>query len=236
MSALQWALLVVGAVAVIAIYITSRRGEKLPKDWAPPGSGGGNGRAPKLPAADQMDMFESKREGEFDEFGVGKPRKRIEPLFGMPATDTDGMSADEPAPALEEKIVHLLIAERDGAAIAGAKVHEALVAQDLQFGDRKIYHRLAGGLPVFSVASLIKPGTLDPAEQNQLATPGLTLFMVLPNGTQPQSALRDMVATTRALAAALNAEVFDAERQVFTAEAEQALSADVDAWAQRNGL
>src|SRR3546814_6821504 len=75
MSALQWALLVLGAAAVIAIYVTSRRGDRLPKHWTPPGASGG--RAPKLPGQDQMDMFEASKsapKGEFDEFGVGKPR------------------------------------------------------------------------------------------------------------------------------------------------------------------
>src|SRR3546814_9557796 len=77
---------------------------------------------------------------------------------------------------------------------------------------------MANGEAVFSSASLIKPGTLDPAEQNKFSTPGLTVFMVLPTSTQPADAVRDLVATTRALAEQLNAEVFDANRQVFTAE------------------
>src|SRR3546814_13877959 len=64
----------------------------------------------------------------------------------------------------------------------------------------------------------------------------LTVFMVLPTSTQPADAVRDLVATTRALAEKLNAEVFDANRQVFTAEAQRVLMAEVDAWAKRNGL
>ncbi|WP_084615770.1 cell division protein ZipA C-terminal FtsZ-binding domain-containing protein [Solimonas flava] len=243
MSALQWALLVLGAAAVIAIYITSRRGEKLPKDWTPPGAGGpAVGRAPKLPAQDQMDMFSSK--GEFDEFGVGKPRKRVEPglgegetapLFDSPSTRAEP-ALEAPKKVFEEKIITLLIAEREGTAIFGPKIHQALASQGLQYGDRKIYHRLLGEQPVFSVASLIKPGTLDPAEQQSFSTPGLTVFMVLPNDAKPRAALDDLVATTRALAEQLNAEVFDANRQVFTAEAQRVLAAEVDAWTKRNGL
>lgn len=242
MSALQWALLVLGAAAVIAIYVSSRRGDRLPKQWTPPGAGGGRG--PKLPGQDQMDMFDARREqqGEFDEFGVGKPRKRIEPGFGNAAPGETaplfGQPAEPAAPAkvFEEKLVHLLIAEREGTAIFGPKIHQALAGQGLQFGDRKIYHRMQNGEAVFSIASLIKPGTLDPAEQERFSTPGLTVFMVLPNGAKPRDAVQDMVATSRALAAQLNAEVFDAERQVFTAEAQRVLIAEVDAWAKRNGL
>src|SRR3546814_5827518 len=64
----------------------------------------------------------------------------------------------------------------------------------------------------------------------------LTVFMVLPTSTQPADAVRDLVATTRALAEQLNAEVFDANRQVFTAEAQRVLMAEVEAWAKHNGL
>lgn len=245
MSALQWALLVLGAVAVIAIYVTSRRGDRLPKQWTPPGAAGA--RAPRLPTQDQMDMFDASKsasQGEFDEFGVGKPRKRTEPgfgnavpgetapLFGQPPQ----AAAPEPAKVFEEKLVHLLIAEREGTAIFGPKIHQALAGQNLQYGDRKIYHRIANGEAVFSIASLIKPGTLDPAEQNHFSTPGLTVFMVLPNGARPTDSVRDLIATTRALAEQLNAEVFDANRQVFTAEAQRVLMAEVEAWAKRNGL
>ncbi|MFT4046073.1 MAG: cell division protein ZipA C-terminal FtsZ-binding domain-containing protein [Solimonas sp.] len=246
MSALQWVLLVLGAAAVIAIYVVSRRSEKLPKDWTPPG-GGAAGRAPTLPGQDQMDMFEAKRSSEFDEFGVGKPRKRIEPGFGEGGEHgSDGTplfapsraepQIEAPKPVFEEKIVTLLVAEREGTAIFGPKIHEALAGVGLIYGDRRIYHRPGIGGPVFSVASLIKPGTLDPAEREAFSTPGLTVFMVLPNGAQPREALQDFVATTRALADQLNAEVFDANRQVFTSEAQRVLAAEVDAWAKRNGL
>src|SRR3546814_14944381 len=115
-------------------------------------------------------------------------------------------------------------------------MHQALASHNLQYGDRKSYHRMSNGEAVFAIASLIKPGTLDPAEQNKFSTPGLTVFMVLPTSTQPADAVRDLVATTRALAEQLNAEVFDANRQVFTAEAQRVLMAEVEAWAKRNGL
>src|SRR3546814_9657388 len=77
----------------------------------------------------------------FDEFGVGKPRPRTEPglgktapgetasLFGQPpATE----AKPEPVKVFEEKLVHLLIAEREGTAIFGPKIHQALASQNLQ--------------------------------------------------------------------------------------------------------
>lgn len=239
MSALQWALLVLGAAAVVAIYLTSRSGNRLPKDWAPPGASGGR-PAGKLPTQDQADLFESKSKSEFDEFGVGRPRKRTAPELGQSeaaqAPQRSEPTLDAPKKVIEEKILTLLIAERSGAPIPGVQLHAALVAQGLQYGERKIYHRLDGEQVVFSVASLIKPGTLDPAEQAGFSTRGLSVFALLPTSVAPRKVLQDMADTARALAQALNAEVFDAGKQVFTADAQRVLAAEVEAWAKRNGL
>jgi cell division protein ZipA len=240
MSPTQWALLIVGAVAVIAIYWFNRRERpdaRRRRSEAPV-------KAVKLPGAaapnagtDQMDMF--SRFGEFDEFGVGKPRKRVSPDLGGSAASPEAGPAGAAAPAVppvEEKIVALLIAEREGTAIFGDKIHAALQAQGLQFGDRKIYHRIARDAPVFSVASLIKPGHLDPAQRRDFSTPGLSLFMVLPGPTAPEEAIADMFLTARALARELNADVYDSNRQPLTAAAENAIVSDVKAWARVQGL
>lgn len=243
MSPLQWALLVLGAAAVIAIYWISRRDARSLRKWEPPGQGGG-AAGPKLPAKDQLDMF-SRPDSEFDEFGVGRPRKRTaptlnegesRPLFGEGSATQARTPAEPPKKIFEEKIVTLLIAEVEGTAIFGPKIHQALEAQGLVYGERRIYHKQNAGETVFSVASLVKPGVLDPAEQQRFSTPGLTMFMVLPGPTQPQAALQEMIATARALAAQLNAEVFDASRQLFTADAQRVLVAEVETWARRNGL
>lgn len=232
MSPTQLALLILGGVAIIAIYVYSRRDrpklQQRPRRAAPPvESVRPTAEQPdEAPKTDQMDMF--SRLGEFDELGVGKPRKRVSP--SVPG----GAPAPAAAAPVEEKLVALLIAEREGTAIFGERIHAALNTQALQYGERKIYHRIVRGQPVFSVASLIKPGHLDPRQQ-QFSTPGLSVFMVLPGPMAPDAALADMIATTRALAHQLNAEVFDSSREVFTASSESALVADVKAWARLNG-
>ncbi|MDD3762158.1 MAG: cell division protein ZipA C-terminal FtsZ-binding domain-containing protein [Nevskiales bacterium] len=252
MTPLQWALLVVGAAAVIAIYLYSRREQGGPRKRArkAPESVGGGASPQTLPGADQMDMF--SRFGEFDEFGVGKPRKRVAPLMpgqqppdaAEPATTATGAGGDTaPAPSqdapqaqIQQRLVTVLIAEREGTAILGPKIHAALRARGLSFGEHRIYHRIELGQPVYSVASLVKPGVLDPDQAPQFSTPGLSMFMMLPGPKHPVDALTDMLSTARALAAELNAEVYDANRQLLSAEAEQGLAQDIAGWAQQHGL
>lgn len=248
MSVLQWALLILGAAAVIAVYVVSRREKPEPKKWGgPAASESANAR---LPAAEQAELFST---GKFDEYGVGKARKRSAPAMGSssqeslfapapvsapaPRKKAPAMTAVAPpaAPA-EEKIIALLIAEREGTSIFGPKLHASLQQQKLQFGERQIYHRMEQGMIVFSVASLLKPGALDPAHAADFATPGLSVFMILPGPVKPVAAFADMVSTARALAKSLNADVYDSKRQPFNAENEQAQKAEVQAWAQANHL
>lgn len=250
MSVLQTALLIIGAIAVIAIYVFSRREKHPLKEWTPP-----TAHNPlKPPGGDQMEIF---TRGEFDEFGVGRPRRRVEPTMpGIPQKPKVEAQATKPveenvrvpafvaqqaktepkpeAKPVEQKIIAILIAEREGTAIMGNKLHAALQQQGLVYGDRNIYHRLEDGQTLFSIAGLLKPGQLDPSEAETFSTPGLTLFMVLPGPPSPKDALSNLLGTAKNLAKSLNAELFDAKRQPFTAESESAIIADLEDWAQRN--
>ena len=244
MSPLQWALLIFAVLAVIAIYLFSRRDRRALDRHEPEAD------SPLLPPARerQLDIFGAEGQ-QFDEFGVGKAR-RVEPRMDTGADPAPPMvqapgpsvapiavqprvapTADKPP---SQKIISLLIAEREGTQIHGIDLHRALDAQGLQFGARQIYHRLSNGEPVFSVASLLKPGHLDPAMAEDFTTPGLTLFMVLPGPVRGSDAIRDMMSTADKLARALNAEVFDSKRQSFTPSSARSLQLEVDAWARNN--
>ena len=285
MSILQWALLILGVAVVIAIVVVSRRERAGGGDgWTPPTPPGGKPRS--LPGADQMDIFGAT--GQFDEFGVGRPRKRSNPemgaqpraagtssdLFAEPAADAPPPAAAEPpvpafiksrqAPSVDaprpaapapastpppaptavppseaaddDDFIVLFVAEREGTAIAGRKLHSALQAQRLQFGAKQIYHRLNNDMVQFSVASIIKPGELNPADAEQFSSPGLTVFMTLPGPLKPTACLEDMFSTCDRLAGALNAEVFDHRREVLSDETRQALRQRVADWARARKL
>jgi cell division protein ZipA len=224
MGAVQWALLIFGVIAVIAVYFFSRRDRGRVQERVEPQV---SGTAP-TPLDRQMDIFSST--GQFDEFGVGKPRRVS--AAGAGALDTSfNAQAESPSRTVPEKIVSLLVAEREGTHIFGEQLHDALRAQGLEFGARQIYHRMVDGRPVFSVASLIKPGYLDPAQAKNFSTPGLAVFMILPGPVPPLTAFQDMLHTAQALANSLNAELYDSKRQPLTPLGMRALQTDVENWA-----
>src|SRR5215469_8398886 len=90
MTPLQWALLIFGVVAVIAVYLYSRRDRRAMSDWNP-----GEPGEPLLPPARdrQLDIFNGENQ-QFDEFGVGKPR-RVAPSFGDQPAPPEGEEEQE---------------------------------------------------------------------------------------------------------------------------------------------
>ena len=68
----------------------------------------------------------------------------------------------------------------------------------------EIFHRLApDGRPIISLASVLEPGTFDPAAMDHAAYPGVAVFTVLPGPVSALDALEDLLVTSRALAVQL---------------------------------
>ena len=221
MTPLNWAVLIVGLGAAVVVWWVSRRSSE-PDELAD---------MTRRKASDkQLDMFTST--SQFDEFGVGKPRPaKVAPSLDGAPTSSQVVRGEAP-----QKIVALLIAEREGTHIFGAQVHSALRQHGLEFGAKQIYHRLADGDAVYSVASLLKPGFIDPADAANFSTPGLSIFMVLPGPLPAVSTFREMLATAQSLAKSLNAGVYDMRRQPLSPEMTLKLEREVEQWARQNPM
>lgn len=150
--------------------------------------------------------------------------------------------AREPAPesnrtaSADEVVVVLYLAESEGTEILGPQLHDALNECGLKFGENRVYHRLqmVDGTPqsVFSVANLVNPGFLDPAEAEDFHTPGLCLFMRLPGAQDGFSAFGDLLNTADVLATRLNAKVLDKSKQPMTREKAEEIHRQIVALAQ----
>ncbi len=222
MTPLNWAVLIVGLGAAVLVWWLSRRNRDTGTESIESLRSRANDK--------QLDMFTSTQQ--FDEFGVGKPR----PAKVAPRLDGAPTSSQAPRSEPPQKIIALLIAEREGTHIFGPQVHAALRQHGLEFGAKQIYHRLADGESVYSVASLLKPGFIDPAEEQSFSTPGLSMFMVLPGPLPPVSTFREMLATAQSLAQSLNASVYDMRRQPLSPEASLKLEREVEQWARQNPM
>jgi cell division protein ZipA len=142
----------------------------------------------------------------------GRAPARREPTFGEPV---DAPAADEPdvEPAPEQKsqkIIAVRLMARPPGKIDGARLREALAVERMEFGRYEIFHRLdPAGRPIFSMASLLEPGTFEPETMAESAYPGIALFAVLPGPVSGQQAFEELIDTARTLADRLDCILLD---------------------------
>ena len=154
---------------------------------------------------------------------------------------TAGSDVDQPTPRStgEELLIVLTIitpGERD---LAGPVIREALTAFDLRPDDRGMFHhygnrRGPASEPVFSVANVLEPGVFDLAAMDQLATPGLCLFLRRPGPLPATVAFDLMLDVGSRLSRALEAVLCDDQRCRLTVQATQALRERVVHFALRH--
>jgi cell division protein ZipA len=144
---------------------------------------------------------------------------RTEPTISS-VPETEGPAASEPAaapdgaadrqPRKAQKIVAVRVAAPMPKRFEGQRLKEALDRNGLRHGRFDIFHRLApDGRPIISLASVLEPGTFDPAAMDKAAYPGVALFTVLPGPVSALDALEDLLVTSRALASQLGGTVLD---------------------------
>lgn len=181
---------------------------------------------PDLAMEPELPPASAQMEKGWDNFSAARDHEDDQLHFDMP-TRSQRTVRPPAAPPGQEKIITLHVAAPEGELFAGPALHTALRLCRLQFGMRDVYHRIteANGVPeaVYSVASMVKPGYLDPGMADEFSTPGLTLFMVMPGPVEGVSAFRDMLETAQQLAQRLGGDVLDDKRALLTHQAEQYL-------------
>jgi cell division protein ZipA len=155
-------------------------------------------------------------------------RGRLEPTFADAPTEempvhspSSPQAAEAEAPTLSSseapqarrverrKILSLRIAMAPQR-VEGAKLLEALLAESLQHGKYSIFHRLhTDGSIVFSVASMVEPGTFDLEKVGETLYPGITMFTQLPGPVPGMHALNEVIACARRLQANLGGTLQD---------------------------
>jgi FtsZ-interacting cell division protein ZipA len=131
-----------------------------------------------------------------------------------------------PAPLLvdwppdgERHIVALRIVPASEERLSGRAVRLAITACGFVHGRFGIFHQPdADGRALLSVASLSKPGILDPINMDFQRLTGISLFAVLPGPLAPAAALDHLVGIARELSLRLPARVQDEQGQPLDAD------------------
>lgn len=118
-----------------------------------------------------------------------------------------------------DKIVSLYVAARAGQVLRGEDVVVAAEKTGMIFGHMQVYHRLLEGKPeagpVFSMASILKPGSFDMATVSQIETPAIAFFLTLPAPLPALDAWEKMEPTVQRMAELLDAVVLDDSRNAL---------------------
>lgn len=126
-------------------------------------------------------------------------------------TVEEPLTPEEKANKLSSEIVVMYLVAPDTAPFQGPQVLRQFHVNQLRFGDMNIYHRQEGigesAKLLFSVASMLNPGTLIPTEMNGKDYRGLTLFMRSENVDDPRAVYNQMLHAAQSMAAALGGEL-----------------------------
>jgi cell division protein ZipA len=148
---------------------------------------------------------------------------RREPSLGAGRPASDGAAPPrgevgpraEPHPApttprSPQKIVAIRVTAAHPARFDGAVLREVVTAARFTHGRYDIFHRLdAEGRPIMSLASLLEPGTFDPATMDSAAYPGIAIFTVMPGPVPAVRAFDELLDVARGLAHRLGGQLQD---------------------------
>ncbi|KAF1698818.1 cell division protein ZipA [Pseudoxanthomonas suwonensis] len=207
---LRIGILIAGALLMLAIWYFGTRPRKEQQGRrreSPAPAPAAPRREPQLPGADEADEAIAE-EASQPELGLGDP---------APAASTSTLGKREIQDF--DKIVSLYVAARAGSVLRGEDIVVAAEKTGMVFGHMNVFHRLLEGHPdrgpVFSMASIIKPGSFDMATIRELETPAIAFFLTLPAPVPALDAWEKMLPTVQRMAELLDGVVLDDSRNAL---------------------
>jgi cell division protein ZipA len=225
MTALRVILIAFAVVLLVAIYAWGRRSNKQARAAAAlPESAPGSGAQTALPASSRRAALPensaarlqphiswadgSSGEPEapaIEQSATAEPLDIVPPALESPEPTELGEVAAEPA--------HKILALRLVATVprfSGAHLRTALEAESLHFGKYQIFHRTTPqDAVVFSVASMLEPGSFDLDQMFHEQYPGIVLFAQLPCAVDGLTVLSELISCARKLQQTLGGVVQD---------------------------
>lgn len=132
----------------------------------------------------------------------------------------DGTANDNAADQAENFEVVVINVVAKGEPFKGPDLLHILLACDLRFGDKNIFHRHEDangrGAVQFSMANSVEPGYFDLDAVDDFTTPGVCFFMSVPGPKESIKAFECMVETAQCLVTNLEGELLDESRSAMT--------------------
>jgi len=169
--------------------------------------------ARKEPQLSGLDLAPAREE---DDFGLGTLAEPHEGAEMAPESVA-------PHPVDEEGgapfLIQISVVAGPGRTFGGTELKQALLDADLLYGDMGIFHRYDHDLTrsLFSVASLVEPGTFPIDDMEHFGCPGIVLFFQTARVSNPLGIYDDLVNTSRELAHGLHGIQWDENRQPLSA-------------------
>jgi len=125
----------------------------------------------------------------------------------------------QPSKAKPAEVISITLMAPQESPYTGYELLQSLLASGLRYGAMNIFHRhetkTGRGRVLFSLASVNQPGTFELPKMGSFSCPGLTLFMVLKDISDPMKAFDTMLETARQLLEDLGGEARDDHRQAL---------------------
>jgi len=108
------------------------------------------------------------------------------------------VTAPQPKAPVQRQLIALRLAMNES--VSGEQLLAMFQAENLQHGKFNIFHRLHDGETVFSVASLVEPGSFDLESMPSQEYRGISLFLLLPCSLPAIDAFDEMISCAERLA------------------------------------
>ncbi|KRG41578.1 cell division protein ZipA [Stenotrophomonas pictorum JCM 9942] len=143
-----------------------------------------------------------------------------QPELGLPDVEPSAGSDLGKRPSQDfDKIVSLYVAARAGEVLRGEDIVVAAEKTGLVFGYMNVFHRLVEGHPergpIFSMASIMKPGSFDMTHIREMETPAIAFFLTLPAPMTALDGWEKMLPTVQRMAELLDGVVLDDSRNAL---------------------
>lgn len=149
---------------------------------------------------------------------VRRPAARTAQSPARPVAPETMKPAAEP-PSTHQRIVAIRLVAAGGERFEGAQLRAALEGEGLRFGKYSIFHRQrADGRAIYSIASLVEPGSFDPDRMATQRFPGVSMFAVFPGPVAAPEAFDELLATARRLADRLGGVLQDERGGALSAQ------------------